>query len=710
MKVLLTDEKLIEEKNKRPVIYEIDVDSFTDKRIKKGEKFSIGQKTFVKVYDAIWNYIFIDYKRKDNFIKVIFRSSKNVNEKKFTYMMVSEFLMHMIFWRIHAQYAPLLKKKVYITEDFFYDLSIFDAKLLKNILENDVNNFIEEAQERPDGINEISYFCSLMIDDFMELVSSYSAIASNTISLYEIHQLEKRSKVFASCINTQLDESKPVSEIEEQLKIGKQMVIKSILDDGKSALAMYIKARRMSEDQFAQMFYAVGPRTDVDKTILPKIMKGNFLKGYSSPSDAYIDAIAGRDAQILKHITVRDSGYLSRKINLSNLNTRINYNIQDCGTTHYLDYYVADDDFLRSIDLKYMLDDKGKLRLVHYKTDKALIGKTIKLRSHIFCACKKNEVCMTCFGGKAKRLVGTNIGGLPSIKLANPISNRLMKAKHFTTTSSMDVSNDLISKWFNVETGKMYFKNDVVNPKNKRDIYVVVPRDYVEDVIEGAADLDDDTIDATIPLESFVVQYGPNPEDRDTIECEGMFLVLTDEVLEHNRSFILEYDSDEALIPVAKIADDIPIFSMIVITEAVSLYLKKIKRIIDSSYTREFTDPSKLLKNILEILLNMGISGTSVINIETLIYQLIRIPDKLYDRPDFSKEKVYFVIIPLSSSIQKSDIYTAFSFEKFKQQVTDIDTFKKSGNGIFDPLFKVKKPEHLIPVDKKLIQAALVAN
>lgn len=708
MKALITSAKKETEIKTKPVIYELDVDLFTNKTIKKGEKFSVGQKYFVKLYDALWNYIFIDYKRKDNFIKVIFRSKDNVNEKKCTYMMVSELLMHMIFWRIHTQYAPILKKKVYITEDFFYDLSKFDAGTMKSILENDINKFIDDAQERVDGINEISYFCSLMVDDFMELVSSYSAIASNTISLYEIHQLEKRSKVFASCINTQLDESKPVSEIEEQLKVGKRMVINSILEDGKSSLAMYIKARRMSEDQFAQMFYAVGPRTDVDKTILPKIMRGNFLKGYSSPSDAYIDAIAGRDAQILKHITVRDSGYLSRKINLSNLNTSIDYNTEDCGTTHYLEYDVIDDHFLKSVDLKYMIEDNGKLHLINYKKDKHLIGKTIKIRSHIYCACEKNKVCMTCFGGKAKRLVGTNIGGLPSIKLANPISNRLMKAKHFTTTSSMDVSNDLISKWFNVETGKMFFKN--TTDKNKRDLFVVVPRDYVEDIIEGAADLEDETIDSTIPLETFTVQYGPNPEDRDTIECEGMFLVLTDEVLEYNKNFVLEYDSDEALIPIAKIPDDIPIFSMIVITEAVSLYLKKIKRIIDSSYTREYTDPSKLLKNILEILMNMGISGTSAINVETLIYQLIRVPDKQYERPDFSKSKVDFTIIPLSSSIQKSDIYTAFSFEKFKQQVTDIDSFKKTGNGIFDPLFKTKRPNHLVPVDKKLIQTILATT
>ena len=696
MKVSLGNNNNKTQKTK-PVIYEIDVNTFTNKKILKGNNYSIGQMEFCKLYDALWNYIFMDYKRKDNFIKVYFRDEEG--NPKFTYMMVSELIIHMIFWKIHTQYAPLLKRKVEITQNYFYDLTTVDQKLLKSILENDVNEFIEDAQERPDGINEISYYCSLMIDDFMELMNAYCTIASNTISLYQIHQLEKRNKTFARCIHTQLDESLPIKEIQNILDKGKKDVMSSIIEDGKTSLAMYIKARRMSDDQFAQMFFAVGPRTDVDKTILPKIMKGNFLKGYQSPSDAYIDAIAGRDAQILKHITVRDSGYLSRKINLSNLNTKINYNIKDCGTKYYLDYFVANDEYLKSIDLKYMIKDDGSLYLIRYKRDKNLIGQHIKLRSHIFCACKQHEVCMTCFGGKAKRLIGTNIGGLPSIKFANPISKRLMRAKHFTTANAMDINNEFINKWFNIEGSKMFFKNEI-KPK---DVYIVISRDYVEDIIDGASNIDDDTIDTNVPLESFSIQYG-SEENRDVVECEGMFLVLTDEILDEHKKFIMEYDSDEALIPISKIPKDCPIFSMIVITEAVSLYLKQIKRVIDSSKTKEYQNPSVLVKDILGVLLDIGIAGSSIINIETLVYQLVRVTNKVYQRPDFSKENVDYCLLPLSTSISKSDIYTSFGFEKFKQQVTDIDTFMKTGNGIFDPLFKTEKPNHLIPVTKKMIE------
>ena len=171
----------------------------------------------------------------------------------------------------------------------------------------------------------------------------------------------------------------------------------------------------------------------------------------------------------------------------------------------------------------------------------------------------------------------------------------------------------------------------------------------------------------------------------------------------------MQYDSEEAMIPISKFDNDVPVFNMIVVSEAVQLYLKQIKRTIDSSKSKTYPSPDALLKDISDVLIDMGIAGTSIINIETLIYQMVRDVDKLYERPDFRNTSVAEKesIIPLSSSISNSDIYTAFGFEKIKQQVTNVDSFLKSGNGIYDPLFKVKKAEHLIPVDKSTILKAL---
>lgn len=684
---------------KKPVVLEINTADLTRKDRIKGEVQTYGEKYFARLYDGLWNYIFLDYKRKDNLIKVV-----SINENKepcFAYMTVAELLIHLIFWKPYVIYSKILKRKVVITSNTFYKTENFNKKIFTNILKNIVKEFLPDAETRGnEGINELSYNISLCVDDFCELMNSYCTISSNTISIYDIHQLEKRSPEFKTCLNTQLDEELPQKVIEQQIKRGEGRTVNAILADGRSSLVNYIRGGRLSHDQFTQMFFAVGPRTDVDKTILPKIIKGNFMKGYSCPSDAYMDAITGRDAQILKHITVRDSGYLSRKINLDNLNTMIDYNVQDCHTTHTIDYYVETQDHLQSIDLKYIVKDNGKLHLVHASEDSDLIGKTVKLRSHIVCALTSGKVCMTCFGKKAKRLIGTNVGALPAIKFANPISKRLMRAKHFTNANSVDIKSEFLNKYFNEEGRKLYFKPEMKN----KDVYICVDRDIIEDIASGATDTEDELVDSSTPIESIVIQDG---DDRYTIECEGLFLVLTDEILEETNKFVMEYDSEEAMIPVSKFDNDVPFFNMIVVSEAVQLYLKQIKRTIDSSKSKTYISPDVLMRDISNILIDMGIAGTSSINIETLIYQMIRTPDKLYERPDFSKETVDSTIIPLSSSIANSDIYTAFGFEKIKQQVTNVDSFMKKGNGIFNPLFRVKKADYLIPVDKTTILNSL---
>lgn len=678
------DEKEI---NKKSVIFELNINDLNNKKT--------GLNLYNKLYDSIWNYIFLDYKRKDNFIKVVFP-----NEDKFVYLTVSETIFHLMFWRLHIVYNFLLKKKIEINSSDLYDLSVFDKKLLKKILEKNAYFILNYIDQRKNGIDELSFYISKIIDDFSELTNSYCAISSNTISIYEIKELEKRSKEFKECINTKLNESDSIKEIEMNIHEGSKKLIKSILDDGKSSFVYYINGKRMSIDQFTQMFYAVGPRADVDKTILPKIMKGNYFNGYSSPSDAYIDAITGRDAQILKYITVRESGYLSRKINIACLNTKINYDVKDCGTKHFILFNVESKDHLKMIDLKYMILPNGKLKLIRFENDKNLIGQTIKLRSHICCALKENEVCMTCFGEKAKRLIGTRIGGLPAIKFANPISQKLMRAKHFSGTNSVEVQSEYLEKYFNKENNKLYFKQEMKD----KDIYIIVEREFVEEIAEGATSLEDESTDSFFPLESFTIRDG---ENEYVIECDGLFLVLTDEILEESKKFILEYDSDEALIPINKISNDIPIFNMVIVTEEVSRYLKKMKKLIDSSKTKSYNDISTLVMDIGNLLLEMGISSTSLINIETLVYQLIKDPIEEYKRADFTSDELKYSILPLSSSIQKSNIYTAFSFEKYKKQISDIDSFKKYGEGFFDSLFKINKPKYLKPVDKNMIENTL---
>jgi hypothetical protein len=689
---------------KKPVVYEFHTDSLLVNQRTKDSIYTKGATEYLKLYDALWNYIFDDYKRKDNFVKVNFGTTA---KPKHIYLTCAELMMHLIYWRLNVVYTERLDKKISITESDFYDLGKFNQDEIRKALIKSSEYILnllfldkEITESEADLVNELSFYISYIIDDIVELAEGYAVIACDTISIYDIIQLSKRSKEFKECIDTELDDTKPIKELEVELKLGGAKLLKSIIDDGKSTLVPYMKSKRLNPDQFSQMFYAVGPRVDVDKTVMPLIMRGNGLKGYQRPSDVYIDAITGRDAQLAKYINIRDSGYLSRKINLATLSTHIDYKVQDCGTLHYLEYYVENANYLRSINRKYMVLDNNKLYKIDSDRDKALIGKTIKLRSHIFCTLDKDRVCKTCFGGSERQLLGTRIGALPSIKLANPLSKRIMRAKHFTTSNSVDISSDIIDKYFTIEASKLYLRPEI----NAKALSIIVPREYVEELATGNLRIGDETIEVTPPLESLIIN--DNGEEH-LVECEGLYLAFTDELLEEHRKFVIDFESDNAVIPLGKLESDTPLFTMVMVSEEVSKYLAQIKRLINSSIVKSYKSVSDLLHDMIKVLINSGLLETNIIHVETLLYQLIRNKNKIYERPDFTQKDVEYGLIPLANAIMKKDIYTALAFEKFKMEMKDLDSFIKTSSGLFDPIFKTEQPKYLKKVDPAIIASVL---
>jgi hypothetical protein len=319
------------------------------------------------------------------------------------------------------------------------------------------------------------------------------------------------------------------------------------------------------------------------------------------------------------------------------------------------------------------------------------------------CSLEGNKICKTCFGARSKNVIGTRVGGLPAVILANSLSKRIMKSKHFTTTNVMDTTSADIDKYFNVESGKMFIKPNL----DIKNLMLVVNREYVEEIAEGNMDIDEEGIEVTLPLESFIIRDLGEDGGDTLIECDGSFLLFTNELLQESSKFIIDFESDDALIPMRVLDRDAPVFNMIVISEEVSRYLNRIERLVNSSTTKSFTDVSEFLHELTKTLIESGANKMPIIHTETLIYPLLRDSTMTYLRPNFKDEIVNYTLLPLSQAILKRDLYTAIAFEKFKAQMIDMDSFVKNGTGIFDPIFTVTKPKYLKPVDNKIIQAVL---
>ena len=630
-------------------------------------------RRWFQVLNGIWDYVFDDYGRKDQLIKVVGGSTKN--DRVVFEMRVVEFLIHMILWR------PNVVFEVPIERDDFHELHPLTSRKMGDILDAISRKFVQKNFS-PDAI---SYTISHVIESFSLLSEAYSSIACNTFSLWDVMQFEDRSPVFKSLINTQLDENLPIKDIERYLKKTEGILMEAIKQDRQTSLYPYVQSARLDRMQLNQMFVAVGPRPDIDKTILPRIIKGNFLKGLQDIGEYYVEAVSARDALLTKHNNVRISGYLSRKINILCLNTSIDWAVDNCQSKNYVSFDVFSEDHLRMIVGKYQVLPDGNLHEVQLK-DKYLLGQTVKFRSHICCALKETgKVCKTCYGAHHKTVYGTQIGGLPAIKFANPMSQRSMSAKHKMGTNSIEITNEFIKKFFDIDTSYLYPKLDLIKTP---DCFLVFDRENLDDALTtDNIEIDGETAEeVSIPLENIRVRVG---EEEFAIENDGLFLSLADEIASNPKTFlVLDEAANAYILPVKKLDVQTPIFSIILITEEISRYLTQVLQIIDGGKTKSYASYDDIVRDIVKVIIDSGMS-IYITHIETILYNMVRDNNAITRRPDFLEANPKHVLLSVSQSILKKDMYTSLSFQGLKDQFRDVNSFIKTGHGIFDPFFKV---------------------
>ena len=94
---------------------------------------------------------------------------------------------------------------------------------------------------------------------------------------------------------------------------------------------------------------------------------------------------------------------------------------EDCGSTKYFKLQV-DENIAPLIKDRYMVTSTGRPKLI--KDPFALIGKTINMRSPLYCRCENGNICPTCFGDSWKELHTKNIG----ILVGGAINDRALNA------------------------------------------------------------------------------------------------------------------------------------------------------------------------------------------------------------------------------------------------------------------------------------------
>ncbi len=616
--------------------------------------------------------------------------------------------MNMILWMYNVTYGEK------ITSDDLQDFSEINKGVFLSAMDKIIHKFVTLGHDLD------RYRVTGMVkEEITKIGRFYSRILSNTFSIFDIMLLESRNPQFAELINSTVDtETMSISEIEEYLRKAKTRLYELIIQDKQSTIYPYVSSGIVKAVQMGQMFVGVGPRNDIDKSIMPVVVKRSWLHGLSSNAEFFVEAVSTRNTIIVKKDNVPDSGYLSRKVNLACLSTNIDHDIIDCGTKHYLNFFVKDAKYLDSIDGKYMvMNDEGNLVKEVTKDDNHLIGQTIKLRSHTKCITghDSNRVCCVCYGSKHQYLADTNIGGLVSIKFINSLTQLGLSAKHASETNSEEIGGALIFKYFQTVKSRIYLNKDY--KKHVGDLKILLPLEIVTDIIASYADGEDDTglnfsksIDTlmvldgsdlqmmnfedksySLDLSSYMTKLIGKSNDVDIVSASDVYNIIGHPETEEEEDALM-YD-EFVTVNFRELDFNEPLFNVKIITEEVSKYLKIIKNIIDGVRTQTYKSVEDIIADIFEIvfLANIGSKGM-IIHIETLVLNLMRDIEDNLKHPDFTEltePNVQF--LKLKSAIQHSDLFTGIVFQDLRRQLESPVTLRKNSRGIFDTFFHNEK-------------------
>lgn len=287
------------------------------------------------------------------------------------------------------------------------------------------------------------------LDKVKELGFTVSTEVGNTLSFDELYD-EKLMKFS--------DSLKDEDGVQNNMKkINNDKNINSIIQS-KPCYNFIKSGARGSVEQLRQLILSRGYIADMNNKIIPKIVKSSLIKGLT-PDEFFMSSYGSRKGLMDTAVSTSASGYLTRQLIYSTVNTELDTELDDCGTQDCLELliYVKDKDgkldenatdkLAKSLIWRYISVNGDKPYLITKNNYKALIGRKIKLRSPIFC--KGKHICKTCYGNLHKILHSNQIGIIATQAIGERSTQMVLRSFHtsggVSNTNEDESNKDIIS-------------------------------------------------------------------------------------------------------------------------------------------------------------------------------------------------------------------------------------------------------------------------
>jgi len=311
-----------------------------------------------------------------------------------------------------------------------------DRKLLNDCFPEDYQVIDEEV-----GGKEINYYLTdvnnrysneitaEVLDKVKFLGFKYSTLFGATLSLDECFIdgcLEKRDSLYVD------------DNIREQLDmVSKEETTQYLRDNFKYAY-MVESGARGSWDQVRQIVLTRGFISNFRGQIIEEPIKHSFINGLS-PKEFFNSTYGSRKGLLDVALNTGTSGYLSRKLIFTCANLQIDRNLEDCGTTDYLQIYVDNEKKAKMLIGKWMIEDRKLIKMTEYNY-LGYVGETINVRSPIYC--KNPDICTKCYGELYDMLDSDFIGVIAAQSLGECNTQLVLRTFHTSGVAVLDKDSD----------------------------------------------------------------------------------------------------------------------------------------------------------------------------------------------------------------------------------------------------------------------------
>jgi hypothetical protein len=356
---------------------------------------------------------------------------------------------------------------------------------------------------------------------------------------------------------------------------------------------------------------------------------------------------------------------------------------EDCGSEHFIKYNIEDQKKLNQIHGRhyYIINNnrkkKSELLTVDSNHDKNLIGKTIGLRSPVTCAAD-GHVCRTCYGSELSEInEGLNTGLIAVLLLTNPLTQKLLSAKHLLTTNTEKINWNYDEKkpfldYFTINMNSIFIKD----PDTDVVVYKVPLEKQDEDEIGDYAE----KIEIIHQGKKIFTYETPDVKLYYNMNNKNDYYYDEEENLESEENIKIvklkgsDFEKNEAA------------FTFMAKNNELTKSLQEILDLIESSEHLEVETFDKLVNKFNNLILE---NKLNIMSVHAEMISSVLIANKeTGNKLDFSKKKLdAYEILRVSNTVLNGPLAKSLAFERIPEQFINLKTYEKDGKSLMDYLY-----------------------